>query len=188
MKELLSKYLQSKVRISQQDLDDILDCFQQYHVPAHRHLSKRGQILDKYYFVESGGLRFYTKQDRLENTAWFAFENDFFTDLLSYQRDTPSQFYIQAMEETTLYGIKKIEMEKLFDRFPIWERLVRKVWEDAFIRVVNGVLNFQTMNAKERYLNLMQHTDLLEKVPLKYLASFLGITDTSLSRLRKEIQ
>jgi hypothetical protein len=78
-------------------------------------------------------------------------------------------------------------MEILYDRFPSWQKFGRLVWEDAFASVLYGIHNFQTLTAKERYLDLLKRSDLVFRVPLKDLSLFLGITPQSLSRIRKEI-
>ena len=78
-------------------------------------------------------------------------------------------------------------METLYNRFPLWQKFGRLLWEDAFASVLYGIHNFQTLTAKERYLDLLKRSDLIFRVPLKDLSLFLGITPQSLSRIRKEI-
>ena len=79
-------------------------------------------------------------------------------------------------------------MELLYKQFPAWQQFGRQIWENAFLKVINGILSYQTMTAEERYLHMMKQSALLQRVPLKQLASYLGITQTSLSRLRKNIK
>jgi CRP-like cAMP-binding protein len=129
----------------------------------------------------------FEKADR-QITGWFAFQNDFFTELNSLKSDKPTQFNIQAIEDSNLLSIDKSKMEKLYKEFPFWRQFARQIWEDAFLKVVNGILSYQTMTAEERYIKLMKQYDLLQRVPLKQLASYLGITQTSLSRLRRNIK
>ena len=99
----------------------------------------------------------------------------------------PSRFYIQALEDTVLLTIKSDKMTQLYKEFPAWQQFGRQIWETNFLNLVEGVMGFQTLTAEERYLTAMEASDLLQRVPLKHLASFLGITPTSLSRLRKTI-
>ena len=79
-------------------------------------------------------------------------------------------------------------MENLYKQFPLWQEFGRQVWEKTFLKLLEGIISFQTMTAEERYLSAMQESELLKRVPLKYLASYLGMTPTSLSRLRKTIK
>lgn len=74
-------------------------------------------------------------------------------------------------------------MDLLYTHFPLWQQFGRHIWEDAFLKVINGILSYQTMTAEARYLNMMKQSDFLQKVPLNQHASYLGITQTSLSRL-----
>lgn len=115
-------------------------------------------------------------------------ENEFFTDLSSLKNKNPSKFNFQAIEDTILLTIKADKMEQLYKQFPKWQQFGRQIWETNFMNLVEGIISFQTLTAEERYLALMKDSEFLQRVPLKHLASFLGITQTSLSRLRKKIQ
>jgi hypothetical protein len=79
-------------------------------------------------------------------------------------------------------------MEQLYKQFPSWQEFGRKIWENNFLKLVEGVIGFQSFTAEERYLSTMQESEFLQRVPLKHLASFLGVTPSSLSRLRKSIK
>ena len=184
----LANYLQSQITISEQDLALILSHFQEKTVRQDRFLLQRGQTATAYYFVQSGALRIYFDKEAKQVTGWIALEGEFFTDLSSYKNQSSSRFNIQALEDTILLIIQKSSMEQLLRQFPQWQQLVREVWENAFVRILDGIINFQTMSAEERYLALLAQPALLQKVPLKHLSSFLGITPTSLSRLRKNIK
>ncbi len=182
-----SKFIKSQINISDYDLQNIVSNFQERIIEKDRFLIKKGQIVTSYYFIKSGGLRIYFDKEERQITGWLAFENDFFTELQSLKSGQPTPFNIQAIETTTLLSIDKSKMEQLYKEFPAWQQFGRQIWEDAFLKVINGILSYQTMTAKERYLSMMKQSDLLHKVPLKQLASYLGITQTSLSRLRKNI-
>lgn len=84
--------------------------------------------------------------------------------------------------------IDKNDMDDLYKRCPPWQAFGRKIWEDAFLQVVNAILAFQTMTAEERYTLVMQQSDLLRRLPLKDLSSYLGVTPNSLSRIRKNLK
>jgi CRP-like cAMP-binding protein len=187
MKEL-SDFIKSQINISDNDLQIILSNFQERTIDKDRFLIRKGQIVTSYYFIKSGGLRIYLDKDDRQITGWLAFQNDFFTELNSLKSGKPSLFDIQAIESSNLLIIDKFQMEELYRQFPLWQQFGRQIWEDAFLKVINGILSYQTMTAEERYLNMMKQSDLLQKVPLKQLASYLGITQTSLSRLRKNIK
>ena len=79
------------------------------------------------------------------------------------------------------------KMEELYSRFPEWQQFGRLVWEDAIVGMIQGIMRFQSLSAEERYLYEVQ-SDFLKRLPLKQLASYLGMTPTSLSRLRKKMR
>ena len=185
--EKLSNFIQSKIHIAEADLQIICSYFQERTLAKNSFLVKKGQLVTAYYFIQSGGIRIYLNHNDREITGWLAFKNDFFTELGSLTTGQPTAFNMQAIEDCQLSYIEKKDMDSLYQRYPAWQQFGRQLWEDAFIKVVNGILAYQTMTAEERYLAIMQQSDLLQKVPLRQLASYLGITPTSLSRLRKKI-
>jgi CRP-like cAMP-binding protein len=184
----LSNFIKAQINISDNDLQTILSNFQERTVEKDKFVIKKGQVVAAYFFIKSGGLRIYFDKADREITGWLAFENDFFTELNSLKSGQPTQFNIQAIEKTTLLTIDKQQMDRLYKQFPVWQQFGRQIWENAFLKVIDGILSYQTMTAEARYLSMMQRSDLLQKVPLKQLASYLGITQTSLSRLRKNIK
>ncbi|WP_412476569.1 Crp/Fnr family transcriptional regulator [Flavobacterium sp. TBRC 19031] len=184
----LGDFIKSQINISENELQNVLSHFQERNIKKGKFLIKNGQVVTSYYFIKSGGLRIYFDKDDRQITGWLAFQSDFFTELNSLKSGHPTQFNIEAIEDTILLSIDKTQMEKLYKEFPFWQQFGRQIWEDAFLKVINGILSYQTMTAEERYLNMMKQSDLLQRVPLKQLASYLGITQTSLSRLRKSIR
>lgn len=175
------------VNIDDKDLECILSYFQEVNVKKDGYALKEKQVSTKYYFIKSGGVRIWFSKHGKPVTAWLLFENSFFSDLASLKLGQPAHFNIQAVADTSLYAIDKNAMEYLYTQFPLWERFGRLYWENAFLKVIDGFIKFQTLTAEERYLVIMQQSDLLQKIPLKQLASYLGITPTSLSRIRRNI-
>jgi CRP-like cAMP-binding protein len=184
----LSNFIKLHINISDEDLQTIVSHFQERSVDKDSFVIQKGQVVSCYYFIKSGGLRIYFDKDDRQITGWLAFENDFFTELNSFKSGQHTQFNIQAIERSILLTIEKRQMELLYKQFPLWQQFGRQIWENAFLKVINGILSYQTMTAEERYLHMMKQSDLLQRVPLKQLASYLGITQTSLSRLRKNIK
>lgn len=187
MKELYD-FIKSQINIDESEIETILSNFKEHRIKKDKFILKHGHFANDYYFIKSGGLRISFDSNDYKRTAWVALENDFFTDLISIRNKVPSKYNIQAIEDTILFTIKSESMERLYQEYPVWQQFGRQVWENAFLKVVDGLLSFQNMNAEERYLTTMQQTELLQRIPLKDLADFLGITPTSLSRLRKNIK
>lgn len=184
----LRSYIKSQINIDEPELDIIISNFTELKVAKDRFAVKKGQLISNYFFVKTGGLRIYLDHNAKQITTWLALENEFFTDLSSLKIHHPSKFNFQAIEDTVLLTIKAEKMEQLYKQFPKWQQFGRQIWEINFMNLLEGIIGFQTLTAEERYLALMNNSEFLQRVPLKHLASFLGITQTSLSRLRKKIQ
>ena len=101
----------------------------------------------------------------------------------------PSQKGIQIIEAAEIIAINATQLFALYDQYPAIERLFRKIFEQGYVETVNRLENLQFYNAEERYLNLLHEMPgLLQRVPLKYIASYLGITQVSLSRIRAGVK
>lgn len=184
----LKKLITSLVAIDEESLRMILSEFTFRTVLQDDFLLRQGQVAHEYLFVSKGGFRIYLADGDKEITVWMALENNFFCELSSLKTQRPSRFNIQAMKTSEVFSISKEKMERLYQRFPAWQAFGRHVWEAAFLSILDGILAHQTLTAEERYLNAMKHSQLLQHISLKDLASYLGITPTSLSRLRKKIK
>lgn len=185
--EKLSKYIGKYVTLEKEELETVLSFFKRKTLLKDKFIMKKEQVVTDYYFIASGGLIIYDVEENIQYTRYFAFENELIADINKIKKKKRSKSYIKAIEDTELYSISYNDMEMLYDRFPLWQKFGRLVWEDAFTSVLYGIHNFQTLTAKERYLDLLKRSDLIFRVPLKDLSLFLGITPQSLSRIRKEI-
>jgi CRP-like cAMP-binding protein len=97
----------------------------------------------------------------------------------------PSRKAIQVLEDAEIVAINANQLFKLYDSFPEIERLFRKIFEAAYVQTVNRIEGMQFHSAEERYNALLSEApNVLMRVPLKYVASYLGITQVSLSRIR----
>jgi len=181
-------FIKRIVSIEQHELDLIRSRCRFKSIPKGRLVLKTGQIANQYFFIISGGLRFYYELNNKENTTWVCFQNEFFTEISSLNPQKPTRFNIQAIEETQLLIIDKKDMDFLYAHIPSWEEFGRKVWEATAARMVDQLLNFQTMSAEERYAGFLEMPELLMKIPVKDLASILGITPNALSRIRAKLR
>jgi CRP-like cAMP-binding protein len=137
------------------------------------------------YFINSGALRVFYYKDEVEVSESFEFENAFVARVESLFTERPSRKAIQAIEDSQLTAISVDGLYKLFDRYHELERLFRKIFEQLHVNTVNRLESLQFFDAEARYKNLMaERPDILQRVQLKYIASYLGITQVSLSRIR----
>lgn len=187
MQNLLS-HLRHYHRLSPEAEAAIADCFTAVTINKGEFLLAEGKICRHLYFLEKGALRgFYTLDDK-EITHWFGFENDFVTSFHSFTTGQPSVENIQLIEGSLLWSVSKDTLISLFDCFHEIERLVRIAYEKYYVRLEDRFVNAQFKTAAERYDQLLQQTPhILERVPLGQVASYLGISQETLSRIRSRI-
>ena len=154
-------------------------------------LSKNGFLLTEgktckhLYFLEGGALRGFYNLEGKEVTYWFAFAPEFVTSFHSYITRKPAVESIQLLEGSVLWRIGKEKVTELMNRHHEIERLVRIAYETYYIRLEERFVNAQFKTAAERYDALLQQTPhIIERVPLGYVASYLGISQETLSRIR----
>ena len=182
------KFIRGIIWIDELDLQLVLSRCSERQIPKGKLLLKKGQIANQYFFIVSGAVRFFYDAHDQENTTWVMFDNEFFTEISSLHPQKPSRFNIQAIDKTKLIVIDKRDMDFLYGQVAAWEEFGRKIWEATTIRMIDQILNFQTLSAEERYLTFLTNSELIRKAPVKQVASVLGITPNALSRIRKKIR
>ncbi|QSB25327.1 Crp/Fnr family transcriptional regulator [Flavobacterium sp. CLA17] len=187
MQQLID-FIKTKIEIREDNLEIILSNFQEMILEKGQFILKTGQIANHYYFIKSGALRFYYGDYEEQLTAWVIVKNEFFTEISSLNPQLPTRFNIEAIEKTELFCINKEAMEMLYKQIPAWQEFGRITWENMSIRMINQIISFQTLSAQDRYLEFIQDKELMKRVPVKQIASYLGITPNALSRIRKNIK
>ena len=154
-------------------------------VEKNRDVQSIGHTCRTIYFINKGIARIYYYKDEVDITESFAFEHQVVVRYESLFTGRPSRKAIQALEDTELVAIDAGKLFQLYDRYPDIERLFRKIFEAAHVDTINRVESIQFHSAAERYQALLRASpDIIRRVPLKYIASYLGITQVSLSRIR----
>jgi len=137
------------------------------------------------YFITRGVARIYYFKDDNDITESFAFENQIIARVESLFTGKPSKKAIQVLENSEFIGIQSTPLFKLYDQFPDIERLFRKIFESAYVDTVNRIESMQFHTAEERYNALLKEApNIVQRIPLKHIASYLGITQVTLSRIR----
>lgn len=163
----------------------IQESFQEIVVSKNDYLLTEGKTCKHLYFLHQGAARGYYNLEGKEITHWFAFENDFVTSLHSFITGEPAVENIQLLEGSVLFSINKETLTRLLNDYHEIERVVRIAYEKYYIRLEDRFLNAQFKSATERYEKLVQETPhILERVPLGMIASYLGISQETLSRVR----
>ena len=159
----------------------------QKHFVKNDWLIEAGQVCRHLYFIEKGCVRGYYMIDGKDLSQWFGFENDFVTSFRSYTHKTISKEYIQVVEDAVIWSISKDELEVLLRQFPELEKLVRLIYEHYYIRLEERYSNAHFQSAAERYEDLLlNNPHILQRMPLGYIASYLGISAETLSRIRNK--
>ncbi len=154
-------------------------------INKNKDLQPIGHTCKTIYFIEKGVARIYYIMDGIDITEGFFFENSIIARVESLFTGKPSRKAIQILEDAEIIAINANQLFKLYDNFPEIERLFRKIFEAAYVDTVNRIEGIQFHTAEERYKALISEApNILMRVPLKYVASYLGITQVSLSRIR----
>lgn len=148
-----------------------------------------GEKVDHQYFVADGCLRTYLiSPSGKEHTIQFAIKGWWISDYIGYFSETNAVLNIECIECATLYKIKRNDVESIYAKFPKIEHFIRKKLERSFMSFQKRILANLSQSAKERYLNFTRNYPNIEQYVKNYhIASYLGITTESLSRIRKEI-
>ena len=151
-------------------------------------LLQEGQVCRENYFVEKGLLRmFFTDDKGAEQTLQFAIENWWITDYGSYGNGTPSQFFIQAVEHSSILAFNKAMQDELFAALPLLERYFRRMLEKAFGATQWRIRYIFSQSKQERYRHFSSlYPGFIQRIPQYMLASYLGLTPEYLSEIRKK--
>lgn len=140
------------------------------------------------YFIDRGLLRGYYFQEGKEITNWFAQEQEFATCFYAFIACKPSFEIVQALEDCELTELNYRALQNLYTAFPETERIGRLITENYYIKLEERLLSLQFKTAKERYHKLQSSKpSLLQRASLGQIASYLGITQETLSRIRAEL-
>jgi CRP-like cAMP-binding protein len=157
-------------------------------IARNSYLLKEGTICNESHFIEEGIMRSYTYDlEGNEVTTAFYSRKMFASDLLSYFKRIPSKEYIQALTDCETWYLTYEDMQTNFHTFPEFREFGRLNIINQYNMLKQRMLSMLQETAEQRYSNLINsNPEVLQNAPLKHIATYLGITDTSLSRIRKE--
>jgi CRP/FNR family transcriptional regulator, anaerobic regulatory protein len=180
--------IKSIVTLNQEEEKAFCAILQVKNLKKKEFLLQEGKICDKISFINKGAVRLFHNIDGEENTIQFFFENSWHTDYESFLTGQPTIENIQALEPCEIVQFNKQNLNKLYEKYPVFERFGRIMAEMSFLSVYNLHKMKTNEEPEERYLNLLkQRPELSERVPQHYIASYLGVKPESLSRIRKRI-
>ena len=149
-------------------------------------LHKAASTCKKTFWIQKGLLRTYYLKDGKEITNVFASEGEWITSVQSFIKNEPDQYYLQAIENSEVYALSKDHLKFLFENFQEMERFGRITMSSYYIRLSEKLESYQFTSAKDKYVHFCKvYNSILNRLPLGMVASYLGITQETLSRIRK---
>lgn len=188
MKASIKNFFEQYGTLSEKGSEDLTNRFKHRTVKKGELLLIQGKVCKHVFHVLKGCLRLYYIADGVEITVWFSFENNSAIELSSFLSEEPSDYYIEAIEDSEILSLNKSELKELYKKYPEIERVIRIFWEDVILNLLKRLTTLQKDSAEKRYLNLMNQPKYLKRVPQKYLASYIGVTPTSLSRIKSNLR
>lgn len=187
--QALIHFLQQLHIFSEAEVTTIARLFVPRTVQKDEHLVREGMPCTEIAFIESGIFRsFYTDEQGGAFTYCFRFPNDFIAAYSSFITGGPSVEYIQAISPAYIWALPKSIVDEQVATNPKWVQLLRFIAEQQFLEMERRYIQLQRDHAVKRYTTLLQlQPEYLQLIPLQYLASYLGISQRHLSRIRKEI-
>ena len=183
----LKKFISQYIALPEETLEEIANKFKTKVIRKNDYVLQQGDVCKDLVFVQRGCLRLFYLKDDIEISVWFAFQHSSAIEIYSFISEKPSNYFLQAIEDSEVRYLPKSELQKLYQRYPQMQEMMRKFWEDVILNLLERFTALQNDSAEKRYLDLLSKPDYLKAIPQKYLASFIGITPTSLSRIRKKI-
>lgn len=187
MSELKTQIIET-FGFDENEFKNIEDFFHPHDIKKGEYFLKQGQPVRKMGFVENGILREFLYVNGEEITKWFSTSGYFAVDLSGFLDHEASKVNYQALTDTKLLTISKADYDKIGDKVPQWDKLEKMFLIKCFSVLENRVISHLSMNAEERYKQLFDFNPMLfNQVPLIYIASMLGMTPETLSRIRHKI-
>ncbi|MBX2957613.1 MAG: Crp/Fnr family transcriptional regulator [Cyclobacteriaceae bacterium] len=184
----IRNYISRFLSFSEEEWTMMQSVLSRRFIKKGEYLLREGEICSHVTFINKGFVRIYNIIQDEDLTINFAFEGNFTTDFASLIPRKPSTDYIVAMEDLEILQLEYTDMQALYERAMVWQKFGRLITEYVLLFVVerNKALLFKS--PEERYLKLMkERPKVMANVPLKYIASYLGITPEALSRIRKRL-
>ena len=189
MFEKLRNFIRSSIEMSEEDFNFGTGLLIPKKLRKRQYLLQNGDVCKWLSFVSRGCLRQYSLDDQgKEHIHTFAIEGRWITDAASFQAHEPATSNIDALEDSELLLIDRATQEKLSVTVPQWGLFFKRELENAYKDALIRVSEFVSLSAEDRYMRfLTNYPDLFQRIPLHQIASYLGMTPQSLSRIRRDL-
>ena len=183
----LQQHIQTYFETGQDTSSALASLFEVELLERNDFHTKQGSLYGKLSIIKSGFLRIYRQTEKKEVTQWISSPGDLTTDLNSIMFSQQARWNIQAITECELYTLSFSNYQKIAGLVPEWPQIEKMFLGKCFMMIEDRVFSFLSMNSEERYHFLYQtKRDLFQQVPQQYLASMLGMTPETFSRIRNK--
>lgn len=184
----IRKFIENITPMNDSDWQFFSSKLQEVKLKKNTTLLKIGEIENHLSFISKGIIRLYIPREEYDLTFGFLFDNEFVTAYDSLLTQSPSEYQIETLTETILWKISNKDLQKVYEKTNSGNIIGRKMAENMFLIKSKRELSLLSKSAEERYLDLFSdRPKLLQQIPLKYIASYIGITPQALSRIRRRI-
>ena len=186
---MLNDFLQQYSYLKPNEIEAFVDLTKESNLKEGDYFIREGQISKHIAFIKSGIFRTYYHSSESEPVTYcFTFENTLITAYTSWIKQEPTLENMEALTDMELLLISKESVDLLLSQYPNWVRFFKDIAEQEYINLERRIFLLQRESAEKRYNDLIEnYPDYLNKIPLQYLASYLGVTQRHLSRIRKSI-
>lgn len=187
--EILQASMEKHLKFNKEEFATFSRSFQRHHIPKKKFILNAGEVCKFEAFVVKGCFRvFYLDEKGAENILYFAVENWWVTDIASFTNQIPTEFYIEALEDSTILSISYEEKQRLFVTLPMVEKLFRVMTQKAFAALQKRLLSSLNSHADQRYLDFKEkYPTLVNKLTQQHIASYIGITHEFLSKIKRKL-
>lgn len=189
MHEKLTESIRNKVSVTPEEMESIKHFFIPKKIRKRQYFVNAGDVAQYTAFVEKGMLRaFSIDNDAHEHVVQFAPEGWWITDMNSFLSGDEAVYNIEAIEDSELLLLTRQAQEEMLAQQPKMEKYFRLLMQNAIIALQRRIVGTLSLSAEEKYKRMMQvYPDILQRAPQQHIASFLGITPETLSRVRKQV-
>lgn len=176
------------VDLPEEVIDEILEVTHRVKHPKRTILLEPGQVCSRFYFIEKGLARTYFISGSKELTTDLCIDQEFLADFSSFFSQQPSTQYIELLENSELYYMEYKDLQSLYDKHSVMERLGRLIAEYHYTSLSAHTYNLKFNTTSERYKQLFtRKLEVIKRTPIGIIASYLGMSIENLSRIRSKV-
>lgn len=188
MNEALTSYFKNNFKLSDGDIGVVINCFRPIELQTNEYIIKEGIKSNRFAFIVEGVARsYFIDEQGIERVTYFFCENQFMGNLRSFINNSASMVNIQAITKCRLLIIEKEDFEYLSNKLPLWSTVFDEIIKRTLLQKNTELNNLRNQSTvKDKYAHFLgAYPKIASRIPLQYIASYLGITPQSLSRIRR---